>query len=139
MYFWFKQKTRRMKRSKTSCSIAVLREIVKLLSYILYKCVCVWLLFAWVFGCVYGWAHVAECWSLSIKGHTVTFHCEIFMIRCECFLAKLVAARHVLYYSSEFVWPIPDFLCQKNGPLKRIMSMAPSTLLWFWLISFQPK
>lgn len=32
--------------------------------------------------------------------------------------------------------PIPDFLCL-NHPLMTVMSVAPFTGLWFWLISFQ--
>lgn len=30
--------------------------------------------------CVWVWPHVTECCSLSISGHTITLHCEVFKI-----------------------------------------------------------
>lgn len=56
----------------------------------------------------------------------------------QCFLAKLVAAtRHVLYYSSELC--VHSWLFFVSNGLKRNMSTAPFTGLWFWLISFPLK
>lgn len=61
----------------------------------MYVCVCLG-----VIVCV--WGHVAECWSLSIKGAYCNFSLWGFYDTVwRCFLAKLVAARHVLYYPSD--------------------------------------
>lgn len=77
------------------CSTVENREWLSVtVSALFYVCVCVCVCL--VLSCLMSetW-HTAKCWPFSLKGHTVTFHCDIFMILCEFFLAKPAAARHV--------------------------------------------
>lgn len=75
--------------------------------------------------CVWVWAHVAECWTLSIKGHTVTFHCEVFMILYDNAFLPNWLLQGMFYIILQSCVPIPDFLCQNNN-FKRIMSRSLS-------------
>lgn len=77
---------------------------------------------AWVFGCVWMWAHIAECCSSSRKGHTATFHCDIFMTLCQCFLA--------IWLLQGMFWSFSEFVCPFLISCVSIMSEAPLT---FWL------
>ena len=83
------------------------REIVKLLWNILYKCV--WVQYVWVTGCVC--VCVCVCVGVNTRSWMLIFiykgaYCNFSLwgfydTVWQCFLAKLVAARHVFYYSLE--------------------------------------
>lgn len=78
-----KQEVRKLR--KNSCvSITVLkRDCWTVMKHFIWVCVSAVCMCVWVCVCARVcrvWAHITECWSLSIKGHTVTFHCEVFMI-----------------------------------------------------------
>lgn len=64
---------------------------------------------------VWVWAHVTECWSLPIKGHTVTFHCEVFTILYDNAFLPNWLLQGMFYIIHRSCVSIPDlflfFLC----------------------------
>lgn len=83
--------------------------------------------------CVGVCAHVAGCWSLSIRGHTVLFTVR-FLRYCtkNAFLPNWLL-QSMFYMISFTSWvSIPDSTCVK-------MKRAPLSGLCFWLMSFQTK
>lgn len=84
--------------------------------------------------CVWLQTHLTECWSLSIKGHTVTFHCEVFMILYDNAFLPNWLLRGTFYIISELCvhsWFL-SFLSKWLFEDNYVYSMSFSGL-WFFL------